>query len=288
MSVIRGTFDWAGELYSRWLGDFLHEVNFIIRIAILLLAAWLIIYVIAQLFRYIIAPLFLLFYYNVIFRPWNYITAETLEEVLYVRYYSKDKPNFRNLYLRTYDRVTKNRTILDNLSYKGMIRRCKYVTLGLMITSIAVATVWIPSFGLHQRDAELVMVQNGIDLIQGEVEADEDDLEYVDSRDIEIAIPDNDPVVGNWLSPTDWLDDAEITLRLNELGIPGARLRSGPGIIGQRVIEILWDDDQMVYLHSFTPDPDVPGLYWLRVLSSNGTEGYISSQVVEIVGGEST
>jgi len=285
MSVIRGTFDWAGELYNRWLGDFLQDVHFIIRIAILLLAAWLIIYVTAQLFRYIIVPLFLLFYYNVIFRAWNYITAETLEELLYVRYYSKDKPTFRNLYLRTYDRVTKNRTILDNLSYKGMVRRSKYVTLGIMIVSIVVATVWIPSFGLYQRDAELVMVQNGIDLTSGEIEADEDYLEYVDARDIEIAIPDNDPIVVNWLSPTDWSDAAEIIFRLNELGIPGARLRSGPGIIGQHVIEILWDDDQMVYLHSFTPDPDVVGLYWLRVLSPNGTEGYISSQLIEIVGG---
>ena len=86
-----------------------------------------------------------------------------------------------------------------------------------------------------------------------------------------------------WLDPTVWHIDDDIILLLNELGRPGARLRDGPGILGNNIIEILWNDDQMRYLHSFYPDSDVQGLYWLRVLSPHGTEGYISSQLVELV-----
>jgi len=84
----------------------------------------------------------------------------------------------------------------------------------------------------------------------------------------------------DWFTPELWTVDTHIILYLNEQGQKGANLRNGPGIMEYSVIEILWDNDQVVFLHSFFPDTHVDGLYWLHVLSPSGTMGYLSSQLV--------
>jgi hypothetical protein len=80
-------------------------------------------------------------------------------------------------------------------------------------------------------------------------------------------------------TPAEWQENAVFTL--NEQGSQGARLRDGPGISGQTVIEIIWDDAKLIYLNSYVPDEFVNGLFWLRVESPTGTVGYVSSQLIE-------
>jgi len=255
---------------------------------LLLLVLWLIIYAFAQLFRYVVAPVWLLFYYHVIFRAWNYLAVETPQEWIYIHYHSKDKPNFNRLYLRLCDKIKRNRMILLHAKYPGLIRRTKGATLRLMIICGIVSTLWVSSFGLHQEYAMPAMVVN-VDLPM-DTPSDDYNNSPAHTYDASLAgisyeetsVPSNTAQLG-WLNPAAWPIDTEIILYLTELGAQGTRLRNGPGIAGYSVIEILWDNDQMVYLHLFYSDPDVAGLYWLHVLSPSGTEGYVSSQLVSIV-----
>ena len=277
MTIIRTTFDHAGELYTRLFSDWLH-INFIIRTILLLLIVWLLIYLGAQFFQYILAPLFMLFFYHVIFRVWNYFAVETPQEAMYIKY-SKNEEPFSERYLKLCDKVKRNRTTLNHAKYMGMIIRSRKFTLRLMIFCLVVATLWISAFGLHQRYAAPVMVQNGVHVDASDPNGPGD---YPHEQDEPTEYPSQVTYAAGHIDPSAWEEGEEIILHLNELGQPGARLRDGPGILGYSVIEILWEYDQMVYLHEFTPDPDVEGLYWLRVLSPSGTIGYISSQLVEV------
>lgn len=286
MSQIYATFDRAGELYSRWFSDWLH-IHFIIRTVLLLLAIWLAIYIAAQLFQYVIAPVLLLIFYHTIFRAWNYFAVETPQEWIYIKYFSRDKPQYREKYLRLCDKVKRNRQLLSNLKYGGMIRRAKWFTLRAMIIFGVISLLWVAGFGLHGEYAVPAMVQIGT----GPPEVAATEYENGTTETEQPAAPgetvDYTPAPQGprepplWLDPYFWPTDEDIVLRLNELGQPGARLRDGPGIVGRNIIEILWQDDEMQFLHSYYPDSDVQGLYWLRVRSPHGTEGYISSQLVE-------
>ena len=291
MNIIRTTFDWAGTLYSEWFADWLH-VHFLIRTVLLLLAVWLIIFLSAQLLHYVIIPLALMAYYHGIFRAWNFLFVETPQEWLYLRYHSKDDHKHASLYSRLCDTVKKNRMILSHTKYNGMIYRARKPATGLMVICLVTSTLWLSAFGLHQEYATpvLAIVDTGQAPENNEpaAPAPAENEEYPDENlieteyeDIELEpeIPDTYPP--GTVSPASWPLDTTITLSLTEQGTQGARLRDGPGIAGNTVIEILWDDAQLTYLHTFVPDPYVNGLYWLRVRTSGGTEGYISSQLVE-------
>jgi len=253
---------------------------------LLLLMLWLIIYVFMQLFQYVLSPLAIMFYYHVIFRAWNYFAVELPEEFIYARYHSKGKPNFSRLYIRLYDRIKRNRATLSNVRYAAMVSYSKQVALRLMIICGVVSTLWVTAFGLHQEYAAPAMV---VDANQPtETLTSDSPYEYVPvpaiDMDLSLAVPEMpfDQYIPEWLSPAAWPFNADIVLYLNEVGANETRLRSGPGIAGYSVIEILWDNDKLVYLHSFYPDPYIRGLYWLRVLSPSGTEGYVSSQLVNV------
>ena len=271
MTVIRSTFDWAGELYGIWFADWLH-VHFLIRTVLILFVLFLIIYLSAQLIQYAIAPVIVLFFYHVIFRAVNFIFIETLQEWIYIRYHSKDKTNFSELYLRLCDKIKYNRMILTHTKYKGAVLRSRKFALQLMIVCAVSATLWVSAFSLHYEYATPALVV-----------INENPAEQINNPEEDNTIYENDFTPDEIIIlPTASADFPENSVfKLNELGNIGTRLYSGPGIIGQTILEILWDDALMTYLNENVPDDYVNGLYWLRVQSAGGTIGYISSQLVE-------
>jgi len=258
---------------------------------LLLLVIWLAIYIVAQLFQYIIAPVLLFIFYNTIFRAWNYFAVETPMEWIYIKYFSQDKTKHREKYSRLCDKAKSNRQLLSNLRYMGMVRRAKWFTLRTMIILGVVSTLWVAGFGLHREYAVPAMVQNGDDnnvaAAPQEPTENENDTTEQPPQPGETATADYTPTPQvpreppPWLDPYFWPADESITLRLNGLGQPGARLYDGPGIVGRNIIEVLLHDDEMEFLHSYYADSYVQGLYWLRVRTAGGTEGYIGSQLVE-------
>ncbi|MCL2215462.1 MAG: SH3 domain-containing protein [Defluviitaleaceae bacterium] len=300
MTIIRTTFDWAGALYSRWFADWLH-VHFIIRTVLLLLLMWLIIFLGAQLFKYVLLPLVLMLYYHVFFRAWNFLFVETPQEWLYLRYHSKDKPDHAQLYSRLCDKVKRNRLILKHTKFAGMMIRARRPASVLMFICLVASTLWISAFGLHQEYAApaLVLIDNTADRDMQDSDVPDLDLPPDESSNNENDLYDYytpgeaeaEPTPGSHavyapgtINPAGWPAESNIRLSLTEQGAQGARLRDGPGIAGNTIIEILWDDTLVTYLHSFVPDVYVNGLYWLRVRTPGGAEGYISSQLVEVAG----
>lgn len=301
MEIIQSTFNSASELYLRWFQDWLH-VHFLIRTVILLLIMWLMIYLATQLFQYIIAPIFVLFYYHVIFRVWNFIAIETTQEIIYIRYYSKDKPNFNDLYHRLCDRSKSNRLTLEYTSYTGIIKRGKVrrVSIQAMVILLVASTLWVGAFGLYKEYVTpvIVIVENNNEEISKEPqyennEADSPTHEFrlwpaTDSPPVQTTYIPNFGHVHSWetqdeyfINPRDWQNNTTVHLFLNEQGREGTRLRDGAGISNTTVIEILWEYEALEYLHDYVPDPDISGLYWLSVKSPNGTEGFISSRFIE-------
>ena len=269
MTFLHTIFERSNQLYSQWFADWLH-INFLIRTALLILLLWLVVYIGAQVFRYIVAPLLLLFYIHALFRAWNYLMIETPQEWLYLR------GNQGERYLRLCDKVKKNRMVVSHSKYAGMIRRTKPAAYRLMIICGTAATLWAASFGLHQEYAIPVMLPDAIPNTTAQPQSTEP------GQTEQATAMEQAPQAYSAceLSPSTWPNDADIVLYLNTLGAAGSRLRNGPGITGFSVIELLWDNDKMVYLHHFVPDTDIEGLYWLHVLSPSGTEGFISSQLV--------
>jgi len=283
MTFVRQTFDWAGSFYEDLFYDFLH-INFVVRTILLLFMSWLIVYVFTQTLRYFIFPIILLFYFHVILRVWNYLFIETVQEWLYLKYYSNDEPNYSPFYLRLCDKAKKNRMTLNHSKYSGMVIRAKRPTLQILIVFLTITTLWVFAFGIHQEYAVPVV------LIPDSQNTNEFDNEYESNNEynydiLEAYIPDvyyeylQSDVAG--INPTEWLPDSNITFVLTELGQQGARLRNGPGITNTTVLEMLWDDTFLTYLHVFVPDEFVRGLYWLRVSTPSGNVGYISSQLIE-------
>jgi len=300
MYIFTRTFNWAGDLYQQWFGDWLH-IHFLIRTVLLLVMLWLVIYIAAQLIRYVIAPVLLMFFYHVLFRVWNFIAVESLHEWLYIRYHSKDKPNFNKLYLRLCDKVKKNRLILNHAKYKGMVWRSKRLTTRLMVFCGVVATLWVVAFGLHLEFAdtyEPAMVISNETTAESENEESDNDYdghtydEY-ESNGYTAEYSPESPLITQPPAapptpppPPTWLDyytpGAEIILVLNETGREGSRLRSGPGVANYTVLEILFDNDRLMYMRAYTPCAYEDGEFWLRVLSPSGTVGYISSVLVDV------
>jgi len=274
------TFDRAGDLYGRWFADWLH-VHFIIRTVLILFILWMIIFLAAQMIQYVIAPIVLIIFYHIFFRAWNYIFVETPHEWIYIRYHSKDKPNFSALYLRLCDKVKNNRLILSHTKFKGMILRSRKFAMHLMFICAVAVTLWVSAFGLHYEYAVPVTLEIKEREVFSEPEEPENEPADFSTEELENLYHEETPyyTADFQLTPADWQDNDVFTL--NEQGRQGARLRDGPGIAGQTVIEILWDDAELIYLNDYVPDEFVNGLYWLRVESPSGTVGYISSQLIE-------
>jgi len=263
------------------------------RTIILVLLAWLVIYIAAQIFRYIIAPLLLMFYFHIIFRAWNYIYVETLHEWLYIRFYSKGKKRFAGTYLRLCDKVKRNRTKLKFAKFPGMVRRSKKFTQRLMFIVGVVAALWLASFGLHREyvapaarfPTMPAFARPDVPIAPGYEIPPQHTYVY---NNEETAAANEGGIRGidqdHWLNPANWPNLGEMVLELTAQGALGTFLRNGPGIAEYAVIEVLWDNDRLVFLEYFVPDPDVVGLFWLHVLSPTGTEGYVSSHLVELVG----
>ncbi|MCL1787143.1 MAG: SH3 domain-containing protein [Defluviitaleaceae bacterium] len=243
MEIFNTIFERFGAMYIRLFSDWLH-INFLIRTVLLLLMVWLVIYVAAQIFQYIIAP----------------------GVLLLCRYVAR---------------------AANPSGYADMVHRAKPLTLRLLIICAVASTLWVTAFGLHHEYAVPAM---------GLIEVAEAPTEVLyahyetPTNDIEMAVLlepepfDYFEVIGLLACeghPAVWPSDADIVFYLNEEGAEETRLRSGPGIENYRVIEILWDNDLLVYLHHFYPDADDDGLFWLRVLTPGGTIGYVSSHLVE-------
>ncbi|MCL2204456.1 MAG: alanine and proline-rich secreted protein Apa [Defluviitaleaceae bacterium] len=306
MTYLYNALEWASDVYTSWFADWLH-IHFVIRTAILLLVLWGALFLLAQFLQYVLGPMVVLFYRHVLFRAYNYLFVETPYEFIYIRYYSKDRPTLRGTYLRLSDKVKKNRLLLTHTRYKGILYRggVRRVTWTLAATVGVAATLWLAAFGLHQEYYVPALVEvgqppgngtapNGDAPPPNESHANEPNANEPPPENGENAPPPGTEIGSGatpvapphiiyppgYINPGQWPPGDAITLRLNAHGIAGARLRDLPGFDGV-VIEIIWDDRQLEYLDAFTPEPNVPGLYWLRVRSPEGLVGYIASHLVE-------
>jgi len=295
MAFIRTSFDWAGDLYIRWFSEWFH-IHFLIRTVIILLLLWLIIYIAIQFFHYIIAPIFLLFYYHVIFRLWNFLFVETPQEWIYIHYHSKDKPDFNDTYFRLCDKTRRNRLILSRSRYIDVVSRTRKVATRLLAMSCVIATLWAMSFGLHHEYTIPVWGEQNNNIIIDNNNSSTSPpantfpppsmVSPTPENDINESLGDeniSDDIEYGYLNPANIPPYANVFFVLNESGNSGARLRDAPNISQSTILEIVWFDAILEYLHQFVPDDEVRGLYWLRVLTPNGTEGYISSQLVYIL-----
>jgi len=282
MTWFRNSFKWAGELYASWFADWLH-VNFVARTIILLLMLFLIIFVIAQIFKFILGPLVVFVYVNVFKRAWNFLFVESIQEWIYINYYSKGDLKFSAWYMRLCDRAKANRTILSDTTLAGIYRKGKIRRLGnyLMLTAGVIAALWVVAFGLSQEYAmpawagvlpsETSPIEENEDQYPNII--DETEYENDEEPEEEIYIP---GMIRPGLLPS----GSQVFLALTEeSAIEGARLRDGPGT-GTIVIEMLFGHELMVYLGNYVPDEDVATLYWLRVRTNEGTEGFIASHLV--------
>ncbi|MCL2571328.1 MAG: SH3 domain-containing protein [Defluviitaleaceae bacterium] len=298
MTWLRSSFEWAGDLYTTWFADWLH-VDFVIRTVILLLMLWLIIFVLAQLFKFIIGPFVMIIYVNIFKRAWNYLVTETMQEWLYINYYSVGDTKFINTYMRLCDRVKRNRAILASTRYSSIMRRGRVRRLGnyLMITTAIIVALWVGAFGLNQ---EYAMPAWAAMPSPGPNQTTEPEDNYADSNetgnesgdneidDNEANDNDDNPATSDiyppgMINPSQFPEGVQVILGLTlEAGYDGARVRDGPGT-DSTVIEMLWGYDLITYLGHYVPDADMETLYWLRVRTPLGTVGYIASQLVEVV-----
>ena len=290
MTWIQSSFSWAGDLYSRWFADWLH-INFIIRTVLLLLILWLIVYVATLIFKYAVGPLAVLAYINIFKRFWNFFVTETIQEWIYIHYYSKGSMRFAGLYLRLTDKIKHNRTMLSNNEDRVLLRQKRIRKLGnhMMISAAIIAALWVAAFGINQEyTAPAWAAVNGSTNDSSAQDNDYPEIPYETEPD-DAAERDDEPYAYNiyppgQLSPGQFPADTPVILALTEEAQAGARLRSGPGTADTTVIEMLWGDSLLTYLGYYVADADVETLYWMRVLSPSGVEGYIGSHLVTVVG----
>jgi len=284
MNVIRASFDWSANLYETWFADWLH-IPYLARTALILLVLWFVIFVIMQVgFRYVLGPLAVLFFYHVIIRVWNFIFVETIQEFIYIRYFSKDKPRFSKTYLRLTDRIKRTRLILSHLRYRGILYqgRVRKFAWRATIIGLLLTALWVPAFGLHVA----YVVPTGVILDNGTSYRNEPDLEQASiPPEPDTLFTTGEIPRSEWLNPQDLAEGESIILRLNEQGTPGTRLRDVPSMGEEAVvIEVLWGEMNLVYQGVYAPG-EIEGLYWLRVRTPAGTIGYVSSQLVTVEGG---
>jgi hypothetical protein len=160
--------------------------------------------------------------------------------------------------------------------YDTPARSRKFATQLMFICAVA-ATLWVTAFGLHHEYATPVLL--GIEITTPPEPEEILGIYYEDAPLYYAEAEDEAPEIDEDFIPAAWQEEAIFTL--NEQGRDGARLRDGPGISERTIIEILWDEAELVFLNAYVPDDYVRGLYWLRVESPSGTVGYISSQLIE-------
>jgi len=249
-----------------------------------------------QFFHYVIAPLVLLFYYHVIFRFWNFLFVETPQEWIYIHYHSKDKPNFNDTYFKLCDKTRQNRLILSRSRYVDVINKTQKVATRLLAMFCVIATLWAMSFGLA-HEYSMPVWREQVDIGNApQATPHAPPMPSPSPTQIPVQTPNtnsntniDEPIIDNevleeygYLNPATISPGASVHFTLNESGASGARLRDAPSISQSTIIEIVWLDTVLLYLHQFVADDEVLGLYWLRVRTPSGTEGYISSQLVEI------
>ncbi|MCL2362923.1 MAG: SH3 domain-containing protein [Defluviitaleaceae bacterium] len=288
MTWFRNSFEWAGDLYASWFADWLH-VSYIIRTIILLLMLWLIIYVGAQIFKFILGPFAVLLYINVFKRAWNFIFVETIQEWIYINYYSKGDLKFSNWYMRLCDKAKANQAMLANSGLKGIYNRGRVRRLGnyLMLCAGLIVALWVGAFGLSQEYAMPAWVGN---LPPEPIQTEEYEDDYTDANETNDdyeseeneAPPQEEIYFPGMVRPSLFPPMTQIFLALtDEASEDGARLRDGPGT-GTIVIEMIFGNELLMYLGYYAPDEDVETLYWLRVRTPEGTEGFIASHLVSV------
>jgi len=257
---------------------------------------WLVIFVVAQIFKFILGPLAVLFYVNVIKRAWNFFFTETLHEWVYINYYSKGDAKYSNLYMKLCDKVKHNRTTLSRTGYKNILSQGKVRRLGnyLMLTAGIIVALWVGAFGLNQEYAMPAWVGGVTNEPNEAMEPDYPEINEPehepDNNDNNGSTNDNeeppptDFYAPGLINPQQFPPYAQVTFALtSEAGVDGARLRDGPGT-DTTVIEMLWGYDLLIYLGYYVQDAELETLFWLKVRTPLGTEGYIASQLVEVVG----
>ena len=288
MTWIQTSFQRADSLYSRLFADWLH-INFIARTVLLLLMLWLIIFIGALIFKYVIGPVWMLFYVNVLLRAWNFLIIETIQEWIYIHHYSKGSTRFSGLYMRLTDRVKHNRARLSSSEENTAHRRQRARRLGnqMMITAGIIVAMWVVAFGINREYAAPAWAASSganegstQDETPPELGNNEDATETISGEEE----PREDVYLPGMVRPGLFPEGAQISFALTGNARDGARLRSGPGTADTVVIEMLWGDEILVYLNHYVADADVDTLYWIRVRSESGVVGYIGSHLVEVVG----
>jgi len=89
-----------------------------------------------------------------------------------------------------------------------------------------------------------------------------------------------DPPI-NFPGPATWPDNVPITINLH--GISSADIYEEPGTITGNIIETIWGNAVLHYLYQFEIDANNDAIYWLKVRSHSGTEGYVRSTLLEAV-----
>ena len=281
-------FDAVSELYIRFFGDFLH-VHYLIRTVFLMLVVWLAVIVVMKLFKYIAGPSLLLFLYHMPYRLYNYLFVETPAEWLYITYYSKDIPKFEKAYFRLTQKAREIRELLQELDYGMAILKVKTLEKRLTYFLLTTSTLWIMAFGLYLEffPPPPAYVHESV-VVDGSLVAPGEDppgseADIYGEGDYDEQANGQPGYIPGRINPALW-EGGFVILVLNEEGRNGAWLRSGPGISGFIVTQVLWGDVRLVYDNFFVEDEYVQGLYWLRVTTPDGNTGYLSSSLVEVYG----
>ena len=289
MRWIQASFNRMEGIYARLFADWLH-ISFIMRTVMLILMLWIIIIIGALAFKYVIGPLLMRFYINVMLRAWNFIVVETVQEWIYIHHYSKGSPRFSGLYMRLTDSAKHNRALLAGGEENAVLQRKRVRRFGnqMMVAACVIVAMWVVAFGINQEYTAPVWVASG--------DADENagpddngpepqDASTGDESD-DNATPHDANDIPGLVRPGQFPDGAQISMALTgDAQVEGARLRNAPGTADSVVIEMLWGDETLVYLGHYVADADVDTLYWLRVRSLSGEVGYIGSHLVVLVSG---
>ncbi len=275
MSTLKNIFDSLARLYDSTFNEWLY-IHFVLRTFILLLCVWAFIYIAAQVFRYLLGPLLALFFYHVILRAWNFLFVETLMEWIYIHFYSRDKDFLSGTYLRLCDKVKRNRMRISHTRYKGILLNggMKKTSVRLMAVGLIAASLWVVAFGLYRdygRPVSAAPVPTVTPM----------------SEPAPTLTPTTEPTPMFTLLPTAPPEPVDMFwiecdyLYLNEYGVPGANVRDKPDGENSTIIEIIWGSAELQYLDEFYEDVQIPSMYWLKIRTESGTEGYISNRLVQ-------
>jgi len=276
-------------IYARLFADWLH-INFIMRTVMLILMLWIIIILGALAFKYVIGPVLMRFYVNIILRAWNFLVVETIQEWIYIHHYSKGSPRLSGLYMRLTDRAKHNRALLAGGEENAALHQRRVRRLGnqMMIAACIIVAMWVVAFGINQEYTAPVWAA-GSDAdeiaIQDDNHTGPQDSDTNGESDSNADIPPAANDIPGLVRPGQFPEGAQVNMALtSDAQREGARLRSAPGTADSIVIEMLWGNETLVYLGYYVADADVDTLYWLRVRSQSGEVGYIGSHLVVVAG----